>query len=142
MSGKFIATAKIHINAPREKVWEALTTPGMIKKYLFGTNAISDWKVGSSLTFKGEWEGKSYEDKGTIIASEKPHLFRYTYWSPMSGIENKPENYMEITYELKEVGGGTELVLTQDNVPSEQTKNHSEQNWKVVLAGLKRVAEA
>jgi uncharacterized protein YndB with AHSA1/START domain len=142
MSKKFKAQASVVINASREKVWEALTTPEQIKKYLFGTTAVSDWKVGSPLIFKGEWEGKTYEDKGIILASEKPKLFRYTYWSSMSGMEDRPENYMEITYELKDVPGGTELVLTQSNAPDEKSRDHSEQNWKVVLDGLKKVAEA
>lgn len=142
MADKFIASAKIHINAPREKVWEALTSPEKIKQYLFGTNAVSDWKVGSALIFKGEWEGKTYEDKGVILASEKPRLFKYTYWSGMSGMEDRPENYMVITYELKEDAGGTELVLTQDNSPNEKSRDHSEQNWRVVLDGLKKVVES
>ena len=142
MAGKFIASAQIHINAPREKVWEALTTPEIIKKYFFGTNAISDWKAGSPLLFRGEWQGKTYEDKGTILASDKPRLFSYSYWSSMSGIEDKPENYVDVVYRLEESGKGTDLTVTQSNVPSEEMKDHSEQNWKMVLEGLKKVVEA
>jgi uncharacterized protein YndB with AHSA1/START domain len=47
------------INASISKVWEALITPSIIKQYFFGTDAISDWKVGSPLIFKGEWQGKN-----------------------------------------------------------------------------------
>ena len=62
--------ASIIVHAPAAKVWEALTNPAMIKQYLFGTEAISDWKVGSPITYKGEWQGKQYEDKGTIVELE------------------------------------------------------------------------
>ena len=67
MKNDITGKVSIHINATTDKVWEALTTPEIIKKYFFGTDAVSDWKVGSSLIFKGEWEGKKYEDKKKIF---------------------------------------------------------------------------
>ena len=141
MTSNITGKASIKIDAPSSQVWEALTTPEIIKKYFFGTNAISDWKVGSPLIFRGEWEGKQYEDKGTILKSIPGKLFQYKYWSSMSGIEDKPENYVTITYELTEKNDKTKLTITQENIPDEKTKEHSEQNWKKVLKGLKKLLE-
>ena len=59
----------------------------------------------------------------------------------MSGIEDKPENYVIITYELIEENNNTTLTVTQENIPDEKTKEHSEQNWKKVLAELKKLME-
>ncbi len=142
MGGNFIARSSIRVSASKEKVWDALTTPELIKKYFFGTNAVSDWKEGSPIIFKGEWQGKSYEDKGTILSSDKPDHFKYTYWSSMSGMEDRPENYADISYDLKERDGITELTITQGNVPDEKMKKHSEENWNKVLEGLKKVVES
>ena len=72
---------RIFIKSDPDAVWHALTDRESICKYFFGTEAISDWKVGSGLTFQGEWEGKKYVDKGHILASEKPVLLQYGYWS-------------------------------------------------------------
>jgi|ERR1051325_1137521 uncharacterized protein YndB with AHSA1/START domain len=141
MKSNVIGKASIKINAPASKVWEALTTPELIKKYFFNTNAISDWKEGSPLIFKGEWEGKTYEDKGTILKVEPNKLFQYNYWSSMSGIEDKPENYVTITYELQEENDRTILTITQENIPDEKMKEHSEQNWRTVLDNLKKLLE-
>ncbi|HWY10795.1 MAG TPA: SRPBCC domain-containing protein [Bacteroidia bacterium] len=141
MKNNITGRASITIDAPTSKVWEALTTPRLIKKYFFNTDAISDWKVGSSLIFEGEWEGKKYHDKGTIMKSEPNKLFKYSYWSSMSGIEDKPENYVDITYELKERNNYTELLITQENIPDEKTKKHSEENWNKVLESLKNMLE-
>ena len=91
--------------------------------------------------FKGEWEGKSYEDKGIILKVELNSLFRYTYWSSMQGIEDKSENYVIITYRLSEKNGATALSITQENIHDEKTKEHAEQNWKKVLNGLKKLVE-
>jgi hypothetical protein len=45
---------KIFIQAETSRVWHALTDKASISNYFFGTEAISDWKVGSSLIFQGE----------------------------------------------------------------------------------------
>jgi len=136
------AKASIKINADKNEVWDALTNPDKIKQYFFGTNANSDWKKGSSLKFTGEWEGKTYEDKGTILDTEPGKLFRYTYWSSMGKLEDKPENYATVTYELVPAGNETILYVTQDNVASQESKEHSEKNWLYVLGELKKFIES
>jgi uncharacterized protein YndB with AHSA1/START domain len=141
MKNNITGRVSITIDASAAKVWEALTTASIIKQYFFGTTAISDWNVGSPLIFKGEWEGKTYEDKGTILEKIPLKLFRYSYWSSMSGIEDKPENYVTITYELEEQNDQTLLTITQENIPDEKTRQHSEQNWNKVLGDLKQLLE-
>ena len=130
-----------HVNAPVARVWEALTDPVLIKKYFFDTNTFTDWKPGSPIIFKGEWQGKQYEDKGTILDVEKDRLIRYNFWSSMSGIKDKPENYLIVTYELEEQAHGCQVTIRQENIPDEKMKEHSKENWKKVLAGLKEVVE-
>ncbi len=134
-------TTSLEINSSLANVWDALINPEKIKQYLFGTNAQCDWKVGSPLRFTGAWEGKSYEDKGTILAIDKEKLLSYNYWSNFSGLPDLPENYQIVTFRLKELHGKTELQLIQQNIRSEESKLHSEQNWKMVLNSLKELAE-
>lgn len=142
MNNKFTAEAKTTIHAPASKVWDAITRPELIKRYLFGADVISDWKVGSPITYKGEWEGKSFEDKGKILKVEPEKLLRSTHWSPLSGVPDTPENYHTVTYELSEKGRDTEVTITQDNNANEEEKAHSEQNWRTVLDGMKKLLES
>jgi uncharacterized protein YndB with AHSA1/START domain len=142
MNKKLTAKASIAIEAGKDEVWDALTNPEKIKQYFFGTHAISDWKKGSSLKFTGEWEGKTYEDKGTILNTEPSKLFRYTYWSSMGKLEDKPENYATVTYELVAAGNKTTLNITQDNVASEESLEHSEKNWQYILGEIKKFVES
>ncbi|MGC4035497.1 MAG: SRPBCC family protein [Chitinophagaceae bacterium] len=142
MSKALTANTSVAIHATADEVWDALTNPEKIKQYFFGTNAISDWKKGSSLKFTGEWEGKSYEDKGTILDAEPGRLFRYTYWSSMGKLEDKPENYATVTYELVPSGDETILHISQDGVASQEAKGHHEQNWNYVLGELKKLVES
>ena len=62
MTGK-VASAETDIDAPRSEVWRALTDPDEIEKYMFGSRVETDWKPGSPITWKGEYEGKKYEDE-------------------------------------------------------------------------------
>ncbi|MEO8414797.1 MAG: SRPBCC family protein [Ginsengibacter sp.] len=141
MKNKIKGHAGISIHASISNIWAALTNPEIIKQYFFGTNTITDWKAGSTIKFKGEWEGKSYEDKGTILDIQKNKLIKYDYWSSMSGIEDKPENYIIVTYQLSGADGNVILTVTQENIPDEKSKSHSEENWNTVLKGLKKVVE-
>ncbi len=136
------AKASVSLNATPARVWQALTDPEQIKQYLFGTTTTSDWKKGSPITYTGEWEGKAYEDKGVIVDIQPEKLLHTTYYSSMSGKEDKPENYSNVKYELEPDGDMTKLTITQDNAGDEASREHSENNWSTVLESLKKVVEA
>ena len=89
MDNNLIARASIKINASLDKVWDALVNPQVIKQYMFGTQVVSDWKEGSQIVWKGEWQGKSYEDKGVILHIKPGHTIRYGHFSPLSGLPDK-----------------------------------------------------
>ncbi len=141
MSKSFTATASIAIKADAEAVWDALTNPRLIKQYLFGTEAASDWKAGSSITYKGVWEGKPYEDKGRVVEVVPNRLLRTTYWSAASGRADRPENYNNVTYRLSEADGQTTVTVEQDNNPTQEAADHATANWATVLQSLKAVLE-
>lgn len=141
MDKKFVATASTVINAPTSKVWEALTKPELIKQYLFGSEVVTDWKVGSPIVYKGMWEGKPFEDKGKILQVEPEKLLVSTHWSPLSGVPDAPEYYHEVRYELAQENNGTRVTILQDNNASKEEAEHSEQNWRMVLEGMKKLLE-
>jgi uncharacterized protein YndB with AHSA1/START domain len=141
MKNTLIAEASISVDASPAKVWEALTTPGLIKKYLMGTNVSTDWREGSAIEYTGEYEGQTYRDKGVIIKMEPEKLFQSTYFSSMSGKTDKPENYKLVTYKITEEENKTVVTVSQDNNETEKEKEHSTENWKMVLKKLKEVVE-
>jgi uncharacterized protein YndB with AHSA1/START domain len=140
MTGR-VATAEAAIDAPRSKVWRALTDPDQIQKYMFGSRVETDWKPGSPITWTGEYEGKKYEDKGEILEVVEERRLKVTHFSPLSGEEDAPENYHTLLYELTENNGTTHVSLSQDNNSSEEAAEHSRENWEKMLAALKEVVE-
>ena len=134
MTKTFVAEKRVSIDAPREAVWQALTDPEKVKEYMHGTTIATDWKVGSPITWSGEWKGKSYQDKGEVLAFEPEKVLSTTYWSSMSGKEDKPENYYNVTYTLEGNDGRTTLTLQQDGNESQEAANQmAENNWGPVL---------
>jgi uncharacterized protein YndB with AHSA1/START domain len=132
-----VATAQTDIDAPATQVWTALTDPDHIEQYMFGSRVETDWQVGSPIVWKGEWEGKAYEDKGEILAYEEPDRLSVTHFSPLSGQDDEPENYHTLVYELTEQDGRTHLELSQDGNTSEEEAEHSQANWQQMLGALK-----
>lgn len=141
MNNNLVAKVLTAINAPLTKVWEALTKPEIIKQYMFGTNVVSDWEVGSSIVWKGEWQGKPYEDKGKILKFEEERMLQYNHFSPLSGKPDVPENYHTVTVELENDGSHTTITLSQDGNATEEDREHSEKNWQTMLDGLKKLLE-
>jgi len=142
MQEDFIAEKEITIDAPAATVWQALTDPALVKQYMHGAELETDWKVGSPITWKGEWQGKAYEDKGEVLAVEPGRMLKITHWSPMGGSEDKRENYHTVTYELAPRQRTTTLTLKQSNNPSpEAARTMADKNWGPVLEALKEVAE-
>ena len=111
MENTFIAEASIHVNATPGRVWEALTTPTLIKKYLMNTDVTSDWKEGATISYSGVYQGKEYHDKGIIKKMEPEKVFQSTYWSSMSGKKDKPENYNLVTYRITQDGDQTVVKI-------------------------------
>src|SRR5688500_5656940 len=129
------------INAPVEAVWKAITTPAEIKRWFFGVDTESDWTVGSQLVHRGEYQGKPYVDKGEILEFEPPRRLVHTHWSDVSGKPDTAENYQHVAWDLAELDGGTELTITERNLPSDQAAKTSEGAWKAALGSLKELLE-
>ena len=141
MTSGLSLTVSMDFDAPLSIVWDAIVNPEIIKQYLFGTETVSDWKVGSPIIFQGVWEGVAYKDKGTILELIPEKKLKYDYWSSFSKLEDAPENYQQITFELSSNAENTILTLTQENVPNETAKEHSEANWKMILEQMKKIVE-
>lgn len=135
------AETDILIKSSREKVWNALTEPALIEQYFLGTKVTTDWRPGGSIVWTGEWEGKEYKEWGNVEEFSPQTKIVFNYFSPASGLEDKPENYNKVTYTLTEEGEETRLSVTQENIKDQATASQSEQNWKQVLEAIKTLLE-
>ncbi len=141
MPGNHVATSSIVIDAPASHVWDVITDPEAVREFMFGADLVTDWTVGGPVVWRGEWEGKAYEDKGYILEVEPGQRLVHTHFSPLGGEDDKPENYHTLTWTLEDQGGATKLTLSQDNNATEEAAAHAQGMWNMLVADVKRIAE-
>lgn len=145
-----IVKSIITIDAPASKVWDALVNPEKTKVYMFGCETVSDWKVGSPLLWKGNYEGQDMVFvKGDILAIEPEKLLTYTTIDPNSSIDDISENYLQVTYLLTRENDKTVLTVTQGdyNTVANGEKRYAEaynngEGWNPILVEIKKLVEA
>lgn len=142
MTQSFVATKSITINAGPDRIWEALTTPEQVKQYMFGAEVVTDWVKGGPIVYRGVWDGKPFEDKGVVLDIDPPVYLRTSYYSPLSGKPDTPENYAEVTYRVSRQRKASQLTVTQSNIPTAEGQAQSETNWAMTLDAIKAMIEA
>lgn len=145
MIDELIVSGTIDVNANVAKVWDALTNPEIIKEYLFGTETITDWEVGSDVVFQGTYGDNlehSYKDKGVILENTPLESLSYTYWSSFSGLADEPENYSLVTYTLVPKGDNlTQFTWTQRGYANQEGYEHSLSGMPAFMEQLKAIME-
>ena len=151
MSSPLLVKNTITINASKAKVWDALVNPEQTKKYMFNCEALSDWKKGSELLWKGSYNGSPLMVfvKGNIVNIEEEKNLAYTTYDPNnSAIPDIPENYLTVTYTLSEENGCTTLTVTQGDysIVADGERRYKEaynngEGWNPILAEIKKLVE-
>ncbi len=133
--------SKLTIKAKAEQVWDAITNPEKVKEWQYRSVLTKDWQVGNAIRFNSEWDGQVFEQWGTVLEVVENQKLRYNLYAPRPDLEDKPENYFEMEYFLKQSNGGTLLQIIQtDNRPgAQQEKEQGEEN--LVLKMLKELVE-
>jgi uncharacterized protein YndB with AHSA1/START domain len=137
----FVVKKTIHLNAPAEVVWNALTDPEQTKRYFFHCRVISSWKTGSPITFKGRmfWI-IPIKMSGSIKKVVSGKLLQYTLSNGKDG-----KSTSTVTDELEEKDGKTTLHITDDvgqGEGAEKRYHRSVKGWDKILKGLKKAVES
>ena len=140
---------EITIDAPATAVWAALTKPEWTRQYMFGCEALSDWKPGSSLIWKGNFNGvEMVAVKGQVVSIEPNRELAYTVIDPNNpAIPDLPENYLTVTCRLTEQTGKTHLAVSQGDYSTVAEGQSRYQDsvtgggWSSILEQIKQLLE-
>lgn len=148
MNGELFISSEIFIDAPAIVVWQMLTHPQQTKKYMFGCEAVTDWKPGSPLEWIGHYEGEDIVFvKGKVVDIIPCKKLSYTTIDPQGGMKDIPENYLTVTYELQEEGGLTHLRISQGDysLVADGEKRYNDSvaggGWTTILGQIKKLVE-
>jgi uncharacterized protein YndB with AHSA1/START domain len=139
----------IVINANTAEVWDWLVNPEKTKQYMFGCEAVSDWKIDSSLDWKMIHEGSELIPvKGFVKEFILNIKLVYTVIDPFAKYADIPENYLNVIYTLNETIEGVQLTVTQNGFEAAQDgiKRYQEvynegEGWNPILLKIKELIE-
>lgn len=134
-------TRTLHVSASPAEVWDALTNPAKTPLFMFNCEVISDWQPGSTIHWKGNYQGYESGERGTILEVEKQKKLKYTSFDPNFGLADEEKNYLHITYELQPENEGTVLTTTIENFNGDETRTgHIAKGWDgIVLPALQQL---
>jgi uncharacterized protein YndB with AHSA1/START domain len=137
MKSKFVYV--IYIKTTPEKLWQALTTPQIIKQYWAGMNTESDWKVRSAWAMK--FPDGRVADAGEIVEFSPPSRMVFNWrneWKP----EMKEEGYSRCTFDLEQIDGAVKLSITHGiDVLNSKFIEGVSGGWPFCLSNLKSLLE-
>jgi len=146
---KRIVSNEVIINGSLSEVWDMLTNPQKTKLYMFGCETVTDWKPGSELLWRGNYEGKDMVFvKGYILEIIPEKFLKYSVIDPNAPYPHTPENHLNVTYELSEADGRVKLTVSQDGFETaadgdkryEEVYNKGE-GWNPILLAIKNLTE-
>jgi len=127
------------IAAPREKVWEALTTAEFTQQYWHRTLVQSDYRKGSAIEFVTA-DGE-VGVRGEILRSQYPAELSYS-WQFLRMDETSGDAPSRVTFRLEALDVGTRLVVIHDRLEgAARTAEMVTFGWPHVICGLKTLLE-
>ena len=139
MSADLKHVYKVTIQAPPEKVWQALTDSEYTTRFWYGSAVSSEWTVGADYRFTTP-DGSRVFIHGKVLEADRPRRLVQTYNTTWPPFDTERETTM--TWELEPHDGGTQLTLTHEGF-QEGSKLYEQlkQGWADILDGLKAVLE-
>lgn len=133
--------SRITINAPTQRVWDALTKPELVRLWQYGSDLVTGWDIGGDIRFRTEWEGRIFEQWGKVLEIRPNELIKYSLFAPRPDLEDKPENYFIMNYVLTADNGQTNLEIIQEDNRQNAVQEEPQGEENPILQSLKKFAE-
>jgi uncharacterized protein YndB with AHSA1/START domain len=125
---------EIYIKTTPERLWEAITSPEIRKKYNFGAAITSDWTPGSRFQM-GHPEAGFLLGEGENLEVDPPRRLVQSMTALWSD-EVRSEGETRVTWEIEPVGDSCRLTVIHDQL-REGANDQLYGGWPMILSGLK-----
>ena len=130
MVNDVIITRSVLLNATPERVWEALTHPGMTRQYYYNCEVSCDWRAGSRLRWRGNYQGRDIDAEGEVLEVIPGRLIKYTGFDRLTEGDISRQGDVHITHEILPQGTKTKLLTTLEHFEGDETRAElAAQQW-------------
>ena len=138
----YSSTQFVNVKCLIDKLWLVLTSPDTIKGYFNNQYVRTDWVVGHPIYWSDNRQDDPYADKGKVLEFEPMKVLSFSHWSPLTGVEDKSDNYQIISFQLTPLENSTNLSLViSANSSQRGVDQMARTTWKKVLLEIKKLAE-
>jgi uncharacterized protein YndB with AHSA1/START domain len=131
---------QMYINAPQEKVWEAITTPEIVATYFFGSQTEGSYEPGTKIRMASP-DGAQEWGNNTVLEADPPRRLVHT-WRSLYDPEMASEPESRVTWEIEALPGGySKLTVIHDKLDASPKTAASVTGWTYILSSLKSVVE-
>lgn len=129
--------ASIHVDAPPERVWAAITRTGRVQPALYNTVLETELRPGATLRYYSP-DRKRVFIVGEVVDVEPPRRFTHTYW--FTTWKSGPPTL--VTWELEPEGTGCRVTVTHSGWTDEHDRpEKTGAGWTQILSLLKQELE-
>ena len=130
----------IYIAATPEKVWEALTSAELSRKYFFGNAVEIELKVGGKYIVR-QPDG-ALHISGEVVECEPPRKLTFTFNVNWPALIEKLGPTL-VSYDIEQAGDAVRLTMTEshDRPLSDDILSGGRQGWPAILSSLKSLLE-
>jgi uncharacterized protein YndB with AHSA1/START domain len=130
---------QVEIEAPAEKVWDAIINPDQTRQYYYGGAFHADLRPGGSYVF--DMEDGSQAIKGQILEVEPPRRLVATFSSQWDDAM-RAEPPSRVTWEVEQRGAMSVVTVVHDQLEDAPvTYERVSSGWSPILTGLKTFVE-
>jgi len=122
MVNDVIITRSVLLNATPERVWEALTHPGMTRQYFYNSEVSCDWNIGSPIRWRGAYQGRDVDAEGRILDIIPGKMIKYSGFDRLTEGDISRKGDVYITHEIVPHGGKTKLLTTLEHFEGDETR--------------------
>jgi uncharacterized protein YndB with AHSA1/START domain/DNA-binding transcriptional ArsR family regulator len=144
---------RTYIKTTPERLWQALTEPAFTSHYWMGVSFESDWKPGSTITWR-QGDRVIADPDQVILESDPYRRLSFTWhsmtreWAEANGISRDDharwaaEPRSKVTFDIEPVGENVKLTVIHTGFePGSKVLESISDGWPIVLSGLKTLLE-
>ena len=129
-----------YIRTTPDKVFDAIITPELARRYWGHENVSEDWKPGSDWQHVRPTETREVDLVGKVLESDPPRRLVLSWVNHSQ--QDDPEQYSQVAFDIEAMGDLVKLTVSHTDLqPGSNMLTGISKGWPMILCSLKSLLE-